>query len=157
VAIAVIATAGFMYIRANVPSPSANSFGEPVKGLTIALVRIAEKTAYFPGVVCQSTDPELITVSLGVRGDPVSFYLASFLGPQSPGGRYVSPETTLVLGHRPGIAFDQQGFGSIIVSSDLQAALRAVRASPTVAVGSLAFRGIDRTGALLNGTVKCSA
>jgi len=156
-AIAVIAVAGVIFIRANATSPSSNTFGGPEKGIALAVVRVAEKTAYFPGVVCESTDPELVTVTLGVRDDPISFYLASFLGPQTPDGKYVSPETTLLLGHRPGIAFDQQGSGSISVSSELQAALRSTRASPSIKVGTFAFRGTDRSGAQLNGTVRCSA
>lgn len=124
--------------------------------MTLAAVHVGGKTAYFPGVVCESTDPELIAVSLGVREDPISFYLASFLGPQGPDGRYIAPATTLVLGHRPGIAFDQQGSGSISVSSDLQTALRSTRASSSIKVGSLAFHGTDETGAQLSGTVTCS-
>ena len=156
IAIAMVAAAGLIYIRSNAPSPPSNTFGEPVSGTTLAVVRVAGKTAYFPGVVCESTDPELITVSLGVRSDPVSFYLASFLGPQGPDGKYVSPVTSLVLGHRPGIAFDQHGSGSVSVSSDLQAALSGTRASSSIKVGSFAFRGTDGTGAQLSGSVTCS-
>jgi hypothetical protein len=156
IAVAMVAAASLIYIRSNAPSPPSNTFGEPERGTTLAIVRVAGKTAYFPGVVCESTDPELITVSLDVRNDPVSFYLASFLGPQGPDGKYVSPVTSLVLGHRPGITFDQQGSGSVSVSSDLQAALRGTRASSSIKVGSLAFRGTDGTGAQLSGSVICS-
>ena len=124
--------------------------------MTLAVVHIGGKTAYFPGVVCESTDPELITVSLGVRDDPVSFYLASFLGPQGPDGRYVSPRTSLLIGHRPGITFDQQGSGSTSVSPDLQVALGVARTSSSINVGSLSFRGTDGTGAQLSGTATCS-
>jgi hypothetical protein len=156
VAIAMVAAASLIYSRSSATSPPSNTFGEPERGTTLAVVRVAGKTVYFPGVVCESTDPELITVALGVRGDPVSYNLAAFLGPQGPDGKYVSPMTTLVLGHRPGIAFDQQGSGSVSVSSDLQAALRGTRTSSSIKVGSLAFRGADATGALLSGTVTCS-
>jgi hypothetical protein len=156
IAIATVAAASLIYSRSTATSPPSNTFGEPERGTTLAVVRVAGKTAYFPGVVCESTDPELITVALGVRGDPVSYYLAAFLGPQGPDGKYVSPMTTLVLGHRPGIAFDQQGSGSVIVSSELQAALRGGRTSSSIKVGSLGFRGADATGALLSGSVTCS-
>lgn len=155
-AIVVIAGAGFIYVSANTPAPLPNTFGVPERGKTLAVVHLGGKTAYFPGVVCESTDPELISVSLGVRDDPVSFFLASFLGPQTPDRRYVSPLTSLVSGHRPGITFDQQGTGSISVSNDLQAALQGARSSSPVKVGSLSFHGTDRTGASLNGVVTCS-
>jgi hypothetical protein len=157
IALTGIAVAGLLYIRSNATSPPVNTFGKPQKGMTLAVVHLGGKTAYFPGVTCESTDPELITVSLGVRDDPVSFYLDSFLGPQDPDGRYVSPATTLVLGHRPGIAFDQQGSGSISVSPDLQAALRSTRLSSSINRGNLAFHGTDGTGAQLSGTVTCSS
>lgn len=145
IAVPVIAAAGLVYIRSNAPSPPSQWFGEPQKGMTLGVVHVGAKTAYFPGVVCESTDPELITVSLGVRDDPVSFYLSAFLGPrapQGPDGRYVSSVTTLVLGHRPGIAFDQQGSGLVTVSPDMQAALRRTRASSNIKVGSLAFHAL---------------
>ncbi len=155
IVIAVIAAAGFIYIRENTLSPPPNTFGEPEKGKTLAVVHVADKTAYFPGVVCESSDPELITVSVGIRDDPISFYLASFLGPQAPDGKYISPVTSLVLGHRPGIAFDQQGSGPVSVSPKLQAALFGTRQSSSIEIGSLTFRGTDRTGAHLSGVVMC--
>jgi len=155
IAIALIAAAGFIYIRQNTTSPPTTTFGEPEKGKTLAVVHVADKTAYFPGVVCESSDPELITVSLGNRDEPISFYLASFLGPQAPDGKYILPETSLVLGHRPGIAFDQQGSGSVSVSTELLAALLSKRHSPSIEIGNLTFRGSDRTGAKLSGVVMC--
>lgn len=155
-ALTVIVAAGLIYMRSNATSPPTNTFGEAEKGMTLAVVHVGGKTAYFPGVVCESTDPELIAVSLGLRGDPVSFYLASFLGPQGPDGRYVSPQTSLLIGHRPGITFDQQGTGSISVSPDLQVALGVGRTSSIIKVGTLSFRGNDGTGAQLSGTVTCS-
>ena len=136
------------------PSPV---FGQSEKGKTLAVVHIGGKTAYFPGVVCESSDPEILTVSLGVHDDPISFYLASFLGPQSADGRYVSPETSLVNGHRPGIAFDQGGQGTITISSELQAQLRSARPSARISAGTLTFHGKDQSGAPLDGTVTCSS
>jgi len=155
IAIALIAAASFIYIRQNATSPPPSTFGEPEKGKSLAVVHLADKTAYFPGVACESSDPELITVSLGIRDEPISFYLASFLGPQAPDGKYVSPQTSLVIGHRPGIAFDQQGSGSVSVSPELQVALLSKRQSPSIEIGNLAFRGTDRTGAQLSGVVMC--
>lgn len=152
----VIAGAGFIYIRVNAPATSPNTFGEPERGKTLATVHLSGRTAYFPGVVCDSSDPELIIASLGNREDPISFYLASFLGPQAPDGTYVSPVTSLVVGHRPGMAFDQRGSGSISVSDDLRAALHGARKSSSVTVGSLSFRGIDGTGAELYSVVTCA-
>lgn len=134
-----------------------STYGQPERGKTLATVHVDGKTAYFPGVICESADPELITVSVGVRDDPVSFYLSAFLGPQSPDGRYVSPITSLVAGHRPGIAFDQRGSGSVSVSADLKAELQRSTRSATIQVGSLAFRGSDSSGASLMGTVTCGA
>jgi hypothetical protein len=156
IAATLVAAAGLIYMHSNAPPPSPSTFGLPENGKAIAIARVGGKTAYFNGVACESTDPELITVSLGVRDDPVSFYLSSFLGPQTPDGRYVSPVTTLVIGHRPGIAFDQRGSGSITVSPDLQGELRRTRLSSNIKVGSLAFRGTDGSGAQLSGTVTCS-
>jgi hypothetical protein len=156
IAATVVAAAGFIYMHSNAPTPSPSTFGVPEKGKTLAAVRVGGKLAYFNSVACDSTDPELITVSLGVRDDPVSFYLSSFLGPQAPDGRYVSPVTTLVIGHRPGIAFDQRGSGSLTVSSELQGELQRTRPSSNIKVGSLAFRGTDRSGAQLSGAVTCS-
>ena len=132
------------------------TYGQPERGKTLATVHVDRKTAYFPGVTCESVDPEVITVSLGVHDDPVSFYLSAFLGPQSPDGQYVAPSTALVVGHRPGIAFDQRGSGSVSVSSDLRAQLQGSTRSSAIGVGSLAFRGTDSSGASLMGTVTCA-
>lgn len=150
-----IAAAGLAYLHLSAGSPSPSTFGGPEKGVSLAVVHIAGKTAYFPGVVCESTDPELITSSLGLRDDPISFFMAAFLGPQGSDGSYVSPVTSLLLGHRPGIAFDQNGSGSISVSSELRAALRIPRQSSVINVGSLSFRGKDISGAQLVGSVSC--
>jgi hypothetical protein len=136
------------------PSPV---FGQPEKGRALAVVHVGGKTVYFPGVVCDSSDPEILTVSLGVHDDPISFYLASFLGPQSADGRYVSPGTSLVNGHRLGIAFDQSGQGTITVSTDLQAQLLLARPSALVTGGTLTFHGKDQSGVPLDGTVTCSS
>ena len=155
IVISVIAAASFIYIRENTASPPPNTFGEPQKGKTLAVVHVADKTAYFPGVVCVSSDPEVITVSVGIRDDPISFYLSSFLGPHAPDGKYISPVTSLLLGHRPGIAFDQQGSGAVSVSPELQVALLSTRQSSSVEIGSLTFHGTDRTGTQLHGVVMC--
>jgi hypothetical protein len=155
IGIAVIAAASFIYIRETTALPAPNTFGEPQKGKTLAVVHVGDKTAYFPDVACESSDPEVITVSVGIRDDPISFYLASFLGPQAPDGKYISPMTSLVLGHRPGIALDQQGSGWVSVSPELQVALLSTRQSSNIEIGSLTFHGTDRTGALLNGIIMC--
>jgi hypothetical protein len=131
-------------------------YGAPEKGKTLALVHVGGKIAYFPGVVCESGDPEIVTVSLGARNDPVSFYLSVFLGPQSADGRYVSPVTSLVVGHRPGISFDQDGRGAVRVSPELQTQLISTRPSAQVTAGTMTFHGTDRSGMPLDGTVACS-
>jgi hypothetical protein len=136
--------------------PDSMTYGQPETGKSLAVVHVGAKTIYFPGVVCQSTDPEVVTVFLGVHDDPVSFYLTAFLGPLSPNGLYVAPETALVIGHRPGVSFNQDGSGSVNVSSDLQSQLQAIRASGTVTLGTLSFHGTDSGREKLSGTVKCS-
>lgn len=136
-------------------SSSTTVFGLPERGKTLATIHVNGKTGYFPGVVCQAADSEVMTVSFGVRDDPVSFYLAALLGPQTPAGTYVAPVTSLVSGHRPGLVFDQDGSGSVTVSPDLKAQLRLVRGPSIIRVGSLSFQGKDASGASLTGTVTC--
>src|SRR5713226_6668689 len=99
-------------------SPEAPVYGEPERGKSLAFVHAGAKTGYFPGVVCESSDPEILTVSLGVHDDPISFFLAAWVGP-------TAPATLLVIGHRPGVAFDQNGSGTMTVSSELQNQLHA--------------------------------
>jgi hypothetical protein len=132
------------------------TYGLPETGKSLVIVHVGSKTIYFSGVVCQSTDPENVAVSLGVHDDPVSFYLAAFLGPLAPDGHYLAPGTVLVAGHRPGVSFDQNGSGSVNVSQDLQRQLQATRPSATVTSGTLSFHGIDSSRAALSGTVNCS-
>lgn len=153
VAVLLAASRGFLNLGAGSRS---TVYGQPETGKSLATVHIGAKTVYFPGVVCQSTDPEVVTVSLGVHDDPVSFYLAAFLGPLSPDGQYLAPATALVVGHRPGVSFNQDGSGSVSVSTDLQKQLQATRISGTVTVGMLSFRGTDSTREALSGTISCS-
>lgn len=153
-AILVVAIGGFTNLGGGTGSPV---YGAPEKGKTLALVHVGGKTAYFAGVVCESGDPEIITVSLGRRDDPVSFYIAAFLGPQSPDGSFVSPETSLVVGHRPGISFDQDGRGTVKASSELLTQLLSTRPSAQVTAGTLTFHGTDQSRMPLDGTVTCSS
>jgi hypothetical protein len=72
-----VVAAGLIYLHSTAQPRSPSTFGVPEKGKAIAIVLVGGKTAYFNGVTCESTDPELIIVSLGVRYDPVSFYLSA--------------------------------------------------------------------------------
>jgi len=132
-------------------------YGQPETGKSLATVQVGAKTANFPGVVCESTDPEVVIVSLGVHDDPISFFLSAFLGPRLPDGSYIAPGTTLVVGHRPGVAFDQAGSGTLTVSTDLTSELESSRASAAITAGSMSFRGRDSTGQPLSGSVFCMA
>jgi hypothetical protein len=147
------AVRGFPYLGGGSGSMT---YGQPETGKSLAAVHVGAKTIYFPGVLCQSTDPGIVAVSLGVHDDPVSFYLAAFLGPLAPDGQYLAPGTVLVVGHRPGVSFDQSGSGSLKVSPDLQRQLQATRPSATITVGTLSFSGTDSSRAELRGTVNCS-
>jgi hypothetical protein len=132
-------------------------YGQPESGRSLAVVHVGPKTAYFPAVICSASNRDVLTVSRGVQADAISFYLAAFLGPQGTDGRYVSPITSLVKGQRPGINFDQSGSGSVIVSAQLVAQLRAVSSARVIAAGSLSFSGKDVSGEPLTGSVACLA
>jgi hypothetical protein len=133
------------------------AYGQSEPGKSLAVVHVGAKTAYFPAVACSASSPEVLTVSLGVEADRISFYLAAFLGPQETDGRYVAPITSLVKGHRPGIVFDQNGSGSVIVSPQLVAQLRVASSTRIIAAGTLSFTGTDVSRVPLSGNVVCLA
>ncbi len=121
--------------------------------MTLAVVRMGGTTAYFPGVTCFSPDPTVIRVQLGdwptLNYEPIYFFLAASLE-----GSWV---TAMAGGGRPGFTFDQAGEGSMATDPTLIRQMQRDRPSDEVQLGSLTFRGVDRTDVAFTGTVRCSA
>ena len=129
-----------------------------MNGQTLAMVQVGAKTAYFPGVVCDSPDAESIRVSLGqavrVPFDPVSFYLVASVG--WPPAQSPDAITSIVQGRRPGVDFSQAGAGWMTVDATLQKELQSNRPTDAVEAGTFTFGGTDRgSGLRLTGKVSC--
>jgi hypothetical protein len=158
IAVALAVTAISTAISMSV-SPVISTLGEPVIGKSLATVHIQGRTAYFPGVACVSNDPTELTVSFGhpfaFQVDPVAFVLAASLVPEASTAGTSAPFTSMVLGHRPGVVFNQQGTGSVTVDSALQASLATTGPTGAMDTGTLAFHGTDVSGAQLYGVVAC--
>ena len=127
--------------------------GQPMNGVSMAVVTMSGITAYFPRVTCDSADPRNIRVELGhwpaLDYQPIYFFLAGSVDGSSA--------TSMVAAAQPGFTLDQVGVGSIWIDSVLAAALTHDRPSDQVDTGSLTFRGVDRSNAPFTGSVRCTA